>query len=287
MITIQGNKVVLFGGSGFLAGALIPRLQAAGASDILCVARNEGNLIKTQQQYGVEILSGDVADRCIAARAIDTGDIVMNLAAFKHVGLAETSSFQCARSNVMGLMTLLTETMLPELEIKAFLFISTDKAAAPVKGVYGATKFLGERLVQEAAHTNPQTAYRIVRYGNILYSTGSVLCKWKDALARGQALTITDPDATRFYWTADQAVDLIFECFEKAIDCSPYIGEMKAIRMGDLLEAMIQKYGNGTRPAIVQSGLQPGESKHEILVESGLNSQEAEQYTPEEVLALI
>lgn len=286
MITIKSSKIVLFGGSGFLANALIPRLQEAGASSILCVARNEGNLIKTQQQYGVNILSGDIADRCLVARAMDSGDIIMNLAAFKHVGLAESTCFRCVNSNVLGLMNILTES-LDARAIKAVLFISTDKAAAPVKGVYGATKFLGERLVLETASYNFSTAYRIVRYGNILYSTGSVLCKWKDALARGQSLTITDPDATRFYWTGDQAVDLIFECFEKATDCSPYIGEMKAIRMGDLLEAMIEKYGNGVRPKIIQSGLQPGESKHEILVESGMNSQEAEQYTPEEILALI
>jgi UDP-N-acetylglucosamine 4,6-dehydratase/5-epimerase len=288
MISIKGRSVVLFGGSGFLASALIPRLQSAGAASILCVARNEGNLIKTQQQHGVDILSGDIADPCLVSRAIDGQRIVMNLAAFKHVGLAETTSFQCVRSNVLGLITLLTEIASPMSDIpEAFLFVSTDKAAAPVKGVYGATKFLGERLVQEAATSNRETQYRIVRYGNILYSTGSVLCKWKDALERGMPITITDPDATRFYWTGDQAVDLIFDCFANALTATPHIGKMKSIRMGDLLLAMITKYGGGRQAKVNHIGLQPGESKHEILVESGQSSQETERYTPEEIEGLI
>jgi UDP-N-acetylglucosamine 4,6-dehydratase/5-epimerase len=289
MIDVSGKRVVLFGGSGFLASALIPRLIKKGVASILCVARNEGNLIKTRQQFGVDILSGDVADPCVVARAIDMEEcrIVMNLAAFKHVGLAETSSMQCVRSNILGLMTLLAETIKQGVWLDAFLFVSTDKAAAPVRGVYGASKFIGERLVQEAARISSGPEYRIVRYGNILYSTGSVLCKWKDALDRGLPLTITDPNATRFYWSADQAVDLIFECFEKATDATPYLGTMKSVRMGDLLTAMIRKYGNGQDHLVHEIGLQPGENLHEILVESGIDSNQSERYTPEEIEGLI
>jgi UDP-N-acetylglucosamine 4,6-dehydratase len=285
MVEVRWKNVVLFGGSGFLASALIPRLMAEGAASILCVARNEGNLIKTQQEFGVEILSGNIADSWIAAQAMRDREIVMNLSAFKHVGLAETSTFQCLKSNVVGLMTLLSESLRRQPE--AFVFISTDKAAAPVRGVYGASKFLGERLVREAEKINPETAYRVVRYGNILYSTSSVLCKWRDSLDRGQKLIITDPEATRFYWTVGQAVDLIFECLTTATDCSPCVADMKAIRMGDLLAAVIQKYGNGKKIEVETIGLQPGESQHEIIVESGPDSYQTEKYTPKEVLALI
>jgi len=84
-----------------------------------------------------------------------------------------------------------------------------------------------------------------------------------------------------------QMVDLIFECFEKAVDATPYVGKMKSIRMGDLLLAMITKYGGGRQPKVNYIGLQPGESKHEILVESGVSSLETERYTPREIEGLI
>lgn len=286
MIPISGQNVVLFGGSGFLADALIGRLWRLGAAGIRCVARNEGNLIKTKQHHPyVEIITGDVADPCLVTEAMKERDLVMNLAAFKHVGLAETNTFQCIRSNVVGMMTLLAESFRTRPFL--FLFTSTDKAAAPVRGVYGGTKYLGERLMRQAEEINPLTSYRVVRYGNILYSTGSVLCKWKDALHTGQKLIITDPHATRFYWTVEQAVDLILNCLESAGDSTPFVAPMKAIQVGILLEAMIEKYGNGSYPEVETIGLQPGESKHEVLTEGGASSLETEKYTKEEIMNLI
>lgn len=275
------KNVVIFGGSGFLAQALIPRLQSANS--ILCVARNEGNLIEVQQKYGVDILPGDIADEWIAKKAMAGMQIVMDLSAFKHVGLAENEVHQTVRSNVLGTVTLLQETMrvLPE----AFVFISTDKAAR-VSGVYGATKLLGERLVQETALVNPKTQYRVVRYGNILYSTGSVLCKWKDKLQKGEEVIITEPEATRFYWTVDQAVDLIFDSLENGKDAVPHHSSMKALRLGDLLVAMCDKYANGT-PKVKVIGLQKGENMHEIIEDNGADSSQVARYTYEEILDLI
>ena len=76
---------------------------------------------------------------------------------------------------------------------------------------------------------NTSTKYRTVRYGNVLYSTGSVLCKWKDRILNDEELIITDPKATRFYWSIDQAIDLIFDCLKNAKDSSPYVPEMKSV----------------------------------------------------------
>jgi UDP-N-acetylglucosamine 4,6-dehydratase/UDP-glucose 4-epimerase len=108
------------------------------------------------------------------------------------------------------------------------LGVSTDKAAK-VAGVYGASKLLMERLFGQFGILNKNTEYRIVRYGNVLYSTGSVLCKWKDLLEQGKEVIVTDGDATRFFWTVDQAVDLIFDCLENATDWQPHITDMKSI----------------------------------------------------------
>ena len=90
--------------------------------------------------------------------------------------------------------------------------ISTDKVN---KLVELWRKYLMEGMFTQFEQDYPQTKFRIVRYGNVLYSTGSVLCIWKDKLQKGEEIIVTDPNATRYFWTLDQ-VDLIFDCMENA-----------------------------------------------------------------------
>jgi UDP-N-acetylglucosamine 4,6-dehydratase/UDP-glucose 4-epimerase len=168
--------------------------------------------------------------------------------------------------------------------VEFIIGISTDKAAQ-VNGTYGATKFLMEKLFSDYEANYPAIKYRIVRYGNVLYSTGSVLCKWKDLLQDHKEVTVTDLDASRFFWTREQAIDLIFDCLDKAVDSSPYCPEMKSIRIGDLLEAMQIKYGTASRIKVI--GLQPGENLHEKILEKGKFSNEVQQYTIKEIMELI
>lgn len=264
------------GGTGFLAEGLLKRLDT---STTRILARSEKGLIATKQQFPeVEIMTGDICDPFVCQKALKGIETVYHLAAFKHVGLAEKQPVQCVQSNLIG-----TFNLLKYFRGDTFLAISTDKAAQ-VSGVYGASKYLMERVIAEYdKQYRHRTKYRVVRYGNVLYSTGSVLCKWKDLMLEGKEVTITDPEATRFFWTVEQAVDLIFECIEKSTDATPYIPEMKAIRIGDLLSAMRQKYG---MVPIKEIGLQPGENKHETM--DGVTfSNEVEQYTVPEIIDLI
>ena len=275
------NKFLITGGTGFLASELIARLYG-GNSELTVVARNEGKLITLKQKYPkIKIITGDIADNYIAEKAIKGQDGVYHLAAFKHIGLAEVQARECVLNNVVGTLNVLAASK--KYKTKFVLGISTDKAAQ-VSGVYGATKLLMERLFQDYERENPTTKYRVVRYGNILYSTGSVLCIWKDLIKKGKPVTVTDPFATRFYWTVSQAVDLIFECMEKAKDTKPYTPHMKGMRIKDLLEAMFKKYGEVD---IEYIGLQPGENKHEKLTIDGLDSSQVPQYTVEEIIKMI
>ena len=135
------------------------------------------------------------------------------------------------------------------LNLDFIISISTDKAAQ-VTGVYGATKFLMERLSKQYEKLNLDCQYRIARYGNVLYSTGSVLCKWKDLISQGKEVIVTEPEATRFFWTVDQALDLIMDCLENAKDSTPYCPDMKSMKIKNLLQAMIEKYSNGQNISI-------------------------------------
>lgn len=270
------TKILVTGGSGFLGRELIKRLDG----EVRVLARNEGNLVKLKSEFpNIEIMVGDVSDPYICDRAMQGVDGVYHLAALKHVGLAEENVYQTINSNIP--MALLEATR--KHKPKFIMGISTDKAASR-KGVYGATKFLMERLFAEYEKLNPDTKYRIVRYGNVIYSTGSVLCKWKDAMQKGEDVVLSDPRATRFFWTVEKAIDLIFECLEKATDATPYKCSMKAIEMGDLLNAMMIKYG---KVNVRLTGLQAGENLHEVIDETGPDSSQVERFTTKELMEIL
>ncbi len=281
----KGKTYLITGATGFLGEHLTKRILDQGGL-VRAFSRNEGKLITLKQQYPeIDIYTGDVSDWFEVKQAMMGVDAVFHLAASKHVGLAETYSRECTKTNVNGSLNILEESLCQNLDF--VIGISTDKAAQ-VSGVYGATKLLMERLFQQYERINPAGNYRIVRYGNVLYSTGSVLCKWKILLQQAKQVIITDPDATRFFWTRDQAVDLIFSCLEESNSSMPWVPEMKSMAMGDLLEAMARKYlPPGKTLNLKTIGLQPGENMHEKIMEEGPASDEVEKFTIEEIMELI
>lgn len=271
---MERNTILITGGSGFLGEALIKRLYP---NKIRIVGRNEGLLGKMKDKFpDIEVVTGDISDECVARKSMDGVKEVYHLAAYKHVGMAEENPMQCVKSNIIGSMNILKISY--EIKPNFVVGISTDKAAQ-VSGVYGATKMLMESLFKEAERTNKDTNYRIVRYGNVLYSTGSVLCKWKERMMRGEDVIITDPNATRFFWTVDEAVDLIFNCLNSQTDATPMMSKMKSMSMGDLLEAMMQKYG---RVGVKTIGLQAGENLHETI-DGKIYSNNVERFTIDEI----
>lgn len=284
MLKIEDKKYLVTGGSGFLGQELCARIIAAGGQ-VRAMARDEGKLIELKQLLpGVEIYPGDIADPFEVKQAMVGVSGVFHLAASKHVGLAEKFVRENTKTNILGSLNILEESLKNQMDF--VLGVSTDKAAQ-VNGVYGATKLMMERMFHQFADLNPATQYRIVRYGNVLYSTGSVLCKWKDLIQNGGEVVVTSLDATRFFWTVSDAVDLIFGCMENAVDSSPYCPEMKSMSIDNLLSAMILKYGNGNNIKIKTIGLQAGENLHEKVLENGPFSNESEQFTVEEIIQLI
>jgi len=282
---LKDKLYLVTGGSGFLGVPLVGRLLKDGAK-VRVLSRDEGKLIELKQKYPeVEILNGDISDWFEVKQAMKGVNGVYHLAASKHVGLAEITVRETIKSNTIGSLNILECSLNEDLEF--VIGISTDKAAQ-VAGVYGASKFLMERLFTQFERINPKCDYRIVRYGNVLYSTGSVLCKWKDLIEADQELIVTEPKATRFFWSVDQALDLIYDCLDNAEDSKPYVPTMKAMSIENLLNAMYEKYlPEGGEKKIKVIGLQPGENFHEKILEDGLDSSQVEQYTVAEILPLI
>jgi len=285
MIEIKKDKKYLVtGGSGFLGIPLVKYILSQGGK-VRVISRDEGKLITLKELYpSVEIYPGDISDPYEVKQSMQGITGVFHLAASKHVGLAENFVRENIKTNTLGSLYILEESL--NMDLDFVLGISTDKAAQVV-GVYGATKLLMERLFTQYERLNSNCKYRIVRYGNVLYSTGSVLCKWKDLIQQGKEVIITDPEATRFFWSVDQAIDLIVDCMKYAADSTPYCPEMKSMSIKNLLQAMIEKYSNGQNINVKIIGLQPGENMHEKVLEQGPYSNEVDQFTIEEIKQLI
>jgi UDP-N-acetylglucosamine 4,6-dehydratase/UDP-glucose 4-epimerase len=286
MIKIEQQKLYLVtGGSGFLGYPLVKYILDQGGF-VRVISRDEGKLITLKEQYpSVDIYTGDISDSFEVRQAMKNVTGVFHLAASKHVGLAEKFVRENIKTNTIGSLNIL-EHSLDHPTLKFVLSVSTDKAAQ-VAGVYGATKFLMERAIKQYEELNPNVLYRTVRYGNVLYSTGSVLCKWKDLISQGKEVIITDPNATRFFWSVEDAIQLIIDCMNIATDSTPYCPIMKSMRVDDLLQAMIQKYSNGQNIPVKIIGLQPGENLHERVLEDGPFSNEVEHFTINEILPMI
>ena len=283
----MNNKLALItGGTGFLGDNLINRLLKENYK-IRVVARNEGKLMKLKIKYpDIEIIPGDICNKLTAIQACKDVDCLYHVAAFKDVRMAEEYSIESINSNIIGTMNILEQTIDNPL-LEYVIGISTDKVAK-INGIYGATKYLMEALFKQYEKLNNKVQFRLVRYGNVLYSTGSVLCIWKEKIMKGEELIITDRKATRFYWTIDEAIQLIFDCLKYSTNCEPYLPVMKSMYLGDLLTAMIEKYSNNPDNIKVKEiGLQLGENLHEALILNGPTSNDSEKYNINEIKNMI
>lgn len=203
-------------------------------------------------------------------------DVVFHAAAYKHVPLVEANPVAGIANNVLG-TRILAEASLAA-GVARFVLISTDKAVRPAS-VMGGTKRLAELLVQDMAKRSERTQFSIVRFGNVLGSSGSVLPRFRDQIARGGPITLTDERVTRYFMTLAEAARLVlvagaFGGQEDLRQASVFVLDMgQPVKIRDLAERMIAAAGLSLCTAdnpegdikIVVTGLRPGEKLHEEL----------------------
>jgi len=277
---MDSSKIVVFGAPGYLGTSLVSRLISNGRTNIVSVSRNEASAVALKERFPqVQIIIGDIADSWVVKKAMEGAKEAMILSALKHVGIAEKDVRVCVNTNIIGTMNIINESL--QTWPDSVVFISSDKAAQGT-GVYGISKKIGEKLMEEAERINPITKYRTVRYGNVAWSSGAILSKWKPKIERGEEIILTDPDASRFFWSVDEALDLIFECIDKAGNATPYVPSMKSAKMGTVLQACLEAWTkNGNRSPVRIIGLQPGENKTETM-DGRIFSDQVDQFTVEE-----
>ena len=269
--TLGGRRVLVTGAAGSIGRELARQIGAYNPSRLLLVDRNENNLFYLESELrrsvplvSCDVLVCDVQDEMVMRRLFETyrPQIVFHAAAYKHVPLMENNPLEAIKNNVFGTWRVLQ--IAREARVERFVFVSTDKAVRP-SSVMGATKRLGERLIKSV---DGGTMCLAVRFGNVMGSDGSVIPTFRRQIAAGGPVTVTHPEATRFFMTIPEAVQLVLVASAMAGGGETFLLQMgQPIRIVDLARNMIELSGlqAETDVKIVFTGLRAGEKLHEEL----------------------
>ena len=272
---IKNKKILITGGTGSIGQEIIKEILKYEPKVVRILDIDETKQFELQQEYedhkNIRFLLGDIRDKERLSRAIEDIDIVFHTAALKHVLGCEYNPFEAVKTNVIGIQNLIEASI--DNTVEKVIFTSSDKAVNPCN-VMGATKLLGERLITSANYYKgaaSDTMFSSVRFGNVLGSRGSVLPLFKKQIQKGESVTITNKEMTRFVMLISQTVDLLFKVIEIAQGGEIFIFKMPVIRIADLAEVMIEelaeKYGyNADEIAIKIIGNKQGEKVYEELM---------------------
>lgn len=278
--TLVKGKIVLVTGAGGTIGAeLVRQIVALEPKHLILLELSEFNLYRIEMEtretfpyQSIRGLIGDVRDapRIEQIFRDEKPDLVFHAAAIKHVPIAEENARETLLTNVHG--TRIVADCAAKAGVAAMVLISTDKAVHPTS-VMGATKRLAEMYCQARDLTSDSTRFIIVRFGNVLGSTGSVVPRFQEQLAKGGPLTVTHPDITRYFMTVREAVELVLQASALGAQPGDQRGKVLVLDMGqpvrivDLARQMIRLAG--LKPdediQITFTGLRPGEKLHEEL----------------------
>jgi FlaA1/EpsC-like NDP-sugar epimerase len=284
------NKTFLISGAGGSIGSEIVRqLLDSNPKSIILFDISEFNLFKVERECAAIIMSkglstkilpilGDIKD----SRNLNflfkkhQIDYVYHAAAYKHVPLVEDKNniIQACKNNVIGTLNLAQVSM--DNQVESFVMISTDKAVRP-SNVMGASKRMAEILIQSLNTHSSNTNFSMVRFGNVLNSSGSVIPLFIDQIAKGGPVTLTHREVTRYFMTIPEASNLVLQASQMADGGEVFILDMgEQVKIYDLARKLIHLSGRsvsseagGDGIEIVNVGLRPGEKMYEELLISG------------------
>jgi len=271
----QGKKILITGGAGSIGSELVKQLLRYDPEVIRVLDVNESGLFDLEQQCMVHqnklrMLVGDVRDKNRLIRAMDDIDFVFHAAALKHVYINEYSPSEAIKTNVIGTQNVIDAAI--ENDVKRVVNISTDKAVNPTS-VMGTTKLLAEKLTSAAEYHkgSSKTIFCSVRFGNVLFSRGSVAPLFIEQIKNGGPVTITDERMTRFIMPTKKAIELILRATHLSKGGETFILKMPSVKITDLAEVLIEVYGpRYEHPVedipIKKIGIRAGEKIHESLL---------------------
>jgi len=264
----EGKTVLITGGTGSLGRALTKRLLEQNVKTVRIFSRNENKQIEMESKFSddkrLRFFLGDIRDSERLFTALEDVDIVFHTAALKHVPKIEYNPFESIKTNVVGSQNLIDNCL--KQNVEKVIAISTDKAVSPLN-TYGATKLLMEKLFVSANNYLNREKYRtkfhVVRYGNVLGSSGSVIPKFIQQIKSNEKIKITDSLMTRFNITMDGALDLIINAAKIGKGSEIFIPKLKAYNIMDVKSALFDLLHQTDYEVV---GIRPGEKLHETLI---------------------
>jgi FlaA1/EpsC-like NDP-sugar epimerase len=283
---IKGRSVLVTGAGGSIGAELCRQALALAPRVLVLYERSEHALFEVEQDLrgliashagdAPEVVSvlGSVLDpnrlrQCLQRYCVET---IYHTAAYKHVPIVEHNPVAGLQNNVIGTEVVASEAA--RAGVRHFVLISTDKAVRPTN-VMGATKRLAELIVQDLARSGSGTCYSMVRFGNVLGSSGSVIPLFRKQIEQGGPVTVTSPEITRYFMTIPEAVQLVIQAGAIATGGDVFVLDMgDPVRIYDLARHLIYLSGYEVRDdanldgdiEIVFTGLRPGEKLYEELL---------------------
>lgn len=269
---MMNQKVLVTGAAGTWGTALIELLIESGTRKVCALVRGERQLSALRQKYknkAVSVELCDIRDPVRLAALAGGCDTIFHLAALKHVCFCEESPLEAMQTNLAGTQNVIHAALVNN--VGCVVFASTDKAVSPAC-TYGCTKLLGEKLILSANQNDAGTRFIVLRSGNLLGSSGSVLNLFKRQAASGMPITLTHPKVSRFFLPIPQAAQAMLEASKRGAGGEIFIPKMPSLAIGDIARWTLAQ--NGRSPDEMEiCGLRAGEK----LWEEMTTKQECEQ----------
>ncbi|WP_371224334.1 polysaccharide biosynthesis protein [Roseovarius sp. 2305UL8-3] len=276
-----GQRILITGAGGSIGSEICRQLLSCRPDCLILLDHGEHALFSIDRELRnaapdlhIETVLGSVCDKYLVTEVMQDMkvDIVLHAAAYKHVPLVETNALEGMRNNVLGTKTVADAAR--EAKVERFILVSTDKAVRPSSAM-GASKRLAEMAVQDLATRSTDTRFSMVRFGNVLGSSGSVIPLFQEQIAKGGPVTLTHTDVTRYFMTIPEAVRLVLLAGSFARGGDVFVLDMgKPVQVLKVARQMIEGAGLSVRDAdnpggeieIEITGLRPGEKLHEELL---------------------
>lgn len=262
------STTLVTGGTGSFGRTMVADLMRDPAvTEIRILSRDESKQDDMRRAFGDERLKfflGDVRDPKSVREAVEGVDQIFHAAALKQVPSCEFFPMQAVQTNVLGSSNVIDAAA--DAGVKSVVCLSTDKAVYPINAM-GISKAMMEKVAQAFARNHPasDTTVSITRYGNVMYSRGSVIPVFVEQVKAGKPLSITDPHMTRFLMSLDESVSLVNYAFDNASRGDLFVRKAPACTVEVLARAVASLFGNDD-PQINVIGARHGEKLYESLL---------------------
>ncbi len=273
MSTFKGKTLLITGGTGSFGNAVLNRFLKTDIGEIRVFSRDEKKQDDMRHDFQakmpevadkIKFYIGDVRDLQSVKNAMHGVDYIFHAAALKQVPSCEFFPIEAVKTNVLGTENVLTAAI--DAGVKNIVCLSTDKAAYPVNAM-GTSKAMMEKVIVAKSRTVSPDKTKIccTRYGNVMCSRGSVIPLWIDQIKKGQPITITDPNMTRFIMSLEEAVDLVLFAFENGASGDILVQKAPACTILTQAQAVCELFG-GDKDNIKIIGIRHGEKMYETLL---------------------